>query len=343
MFMTFFVRCFHSFKRNVPASVMPLVLPLVFLMLFLEAGRGDDAVFEFRLGVVAHVQDAALTEALIETGLVDIKQVDQDDAPVQINARRYDGILATSPESGETTFYVRPGYESLAAAIINQSRTLQNAIGPVKVQVLESSSNGYLEFIIPGLFVMVLIQIATTSTANLVLSDRADGTLRIISTVKGSAFPLFSAELLFRLLFTLGSYLLMLAVAVNVAGFSLEGRWLEFTLVFALGSMMMITLGYTMGGLLPSRRNWSALITLIGLAFWFFSDILFQATQHELARPLALLLPPTYLTDALRQISTGDKGSFSLGFDVLMLALWLLVFSVVSVKFFRFETNDDRM
>jgi ABC-2 type transport system permease protein len=135
---------------------------------------------------------------------------------------------------------------------------------------------------------------------------------------------------------------MMLAISQSTDGW-LEDRILPFTGVFVLGAVMMIAFGYTLGGILPGRRNWTAVITLIGLAFWFFSDILFQASQHALARPISLLLPPTYLTDALRQIATGKPGTFPLYVDILMMVSILILSSLISLRFFRYDTNDDRL
>lgn len=359
MFKNFFLRCYHSFSRNIIVSLLPLVMPVIFLLLFLNATSDAGTVPSLRVGVEQSQAANPLVEALTETGVVSVDEVPLNADTKTIDARRFDALLLpAAPGSAKPVFLVRPGFERWSRMILASTGQSPDSAGgtprmpaapqaasvaAVDMQVSEPSSNGYLAFILPGLFVMVLIQLAMTSTANVVLGDRADGTFRMVSSVKGAILPLISAEILFRLLFAMACYVFMMIAIQQVAGNWLGDKVILFSAVFLLGAMMMVALGYTLGGILPGRRNWSAVVTLLGLAFWFFSDILFQASQHALARPLALLLPPTYLTDALRQISTGQPGTFSLAVDVAMIALFLVAFCAISLRFFRFETNDDRM
>ena len=54
-------------------------------------------------------------------------------------------------------------------------------------------------------------------------------------------------------------------------------------------------------------------------------------------QPVVAALPLTYLGDALRQIMVGATATYSLGFDVAVLAAWLVVCSILAVRFFRWE------
>lgn len=367
MFKNFFLRCYRSFSRNIIVSLLPLAMPVIFLLLFLNATTDAGKAPSLRVGVEQSQAANPLVEALTETGVASVDEVPLNANTKTIDARRFDALLLPpQPGSAKPVFLVRPGYERWSRMILDSTGRSPDRAGgtprepapagagpaaggmpataaAVDMRVSAASSNGYLAFILPGLFVMVLIQLAMTSTANVVLNDRADGTFRMVSSVKGAILPLISAEILFRLLFALACYAFMMIAIQQAAGNWLGDKVVLFSAVFLLGATMMVALGYTLGGILPGRRNWSAAVTLLGLAFWFFSDILFQASQHALARPLALLLPPTYLTDALRQISTGQPGTFSLVLDVAMIALFLAAFCAISLRFFRFETNDDRM
>lgn len=351
MFREFFLRCYRSFSRNLIVSLLPLAMPIVFLLLFLDATGTAANAPSLRIGVASSVASSPIVDALTETGVVRFNELAEGAEKGPIDGRKNDAILMASADApGQVELIVRKGFAPWAELIVADIRkgtpvatAPQTASSGIRIKEQEVSNNDYLSFILPGLFVMVLIQLAMTSTASVVLGDRADGTFRMVASVKGAIVPLISAEILFRLIFAMSCYgFMMLAVGQSTDGW-LEGRILPFTAVFALGSMMMIAFGYTLGGILPGRRNWTAVITLLGLAFWFFSDILFQASQHELARPLSLLLPPTYLTDALRQIATGKPGTFPLYVDISVMASILILSSLISFRFFRYDTNDDRL
>lgn len=363
MFRQFFLRCYRSFSRNFVVSILPLVMPMVFLLLFLDATQGAAEAPALRVAVTSEAASSAWVDTLIATGVVKIDPLPSGADPDVIDVRKQDAILTlSSTEEGAVELRVRKGFEPWAKLLSQQASLAATGVagvtgengektfttpepvhGQLRIRELETRRNDYLSFILPGLFVMVLIQLAMTSTANVVLNDRADGTFRMIASVKGALLPLISAEILFRLLFACLCYAMMI-VAINQATDGWIGpNIVPFTGVFLLGAAMMVALGYTLGGLLPGRRNWSAVITVLGLAFWFFSDILFQASQHPLARPVSLMLPPTYLTDALRQVATGRPGTFPLYIDIGAMLMVLIGSAIVSIKYFRFETNDDRM
>lgn len=347
MFRQFLLRCYRSFSRNLVVSILPLAMPMVFLLLFLDATRDAGAPPSFRIGVTHAAASSPWVDVLMAKGVVRIDELGEGDRSKSIDSRKHDAILQAPNKAGAPVLLVRKGFAAWARVLTADSsvHTVGTAVSAPNIEIreIEVSNNDYLSFILPGLFVMVLIQLAMTSTASVVLNDRADGTFRLVSSVKGAILPLVSAEILFRLIFACVCYaFMMIAIAQATDGW-LGANAIPFTAVFALGAAMMVVFGYTLGGLLPGRRNWTAVITLLGLAFWFFSDILFPASQHALARPLSLLLPPTYLTDALRQIASGKPGTFPLYVDISAMLFVLVASAAISFRYFRFETNDDRL
>lgn len=361
MFRQFLLRCYRSFSRNIVVSILPLAMPMIFLLLFLDATQGAGAPPSFRVGVVPEAASHPWVDKLLAKGVVRIDPLAAGDKADTIDGRKHDAVLLAPQQDGTPVLMVRQGFgpwarlltadtaapaaadPAAAAPAAAPSATAAAPAAPIAIREIKVSNNDYLSFILPGLFVMVLIQLSMTSTANVVLNDRADGTFRLVSSVKGAIVPLVAAEILFRMLFACICYaVMMLAISQSTDGW-INASTIPFTAVFFLGAAMMVVFGYTLGGLLPGRRNWTAVITLTGLAFWFFSDILFPASQHALARPLALILPPTYLTDALRQIATGKPGTFPLYVDIGAMLFVLLASAAISIRYFRFETNDDRL
>ncbi|WP_338844656.1 ABC transporter permease [Massilia sp. W12] len=348
MFRQFLLRCYRSFSRNIVVSILPLAMPMIFLLLFLDATKGAGAPPSFRIGVAQEAASSPWVDELMAKGVVRIDTLTSEAKADTIDSRKHDAILLAPDKTGVPVLMVREGLMPWARVLtadklVNSAEGGATARPRIDIREIKVSNNDYLSFILPGLFVMVLIQLAMTSTANVVLNDRADGTFRLVSSVKGAILPLVAAEILFRLIFACVCYCLMLlAISQSTTGW-INSTIFPFTAVFMLGAVMMVVFGYTLGGLLPGRRNWTAVITLMGLAFWFFSDILFPASQHALARPLALVLPPTYLTDALRQIATGKPGTFPLYVDIGAMVFVLVVSTVISIRYFRFETNDDRL
>ena len=50
-----------------------------------------------------------------------------------------------------------------------------------------------------------------------------------------------------------------------------------------------------------------------------------------------MVIPLTYLVDALRQVMVNIPGDYSLLINVIVLVIWLLVSFLITVKFWRWE------
>ncbi|MFA7388143.1 MAG: hypothetical protein WCZ87_10825, partial [Thiohalobacteraceae bacterium] len=171
MFIQFFLRCYRSFSRNVIVSILPLAMPMVFLLLFLDATSDAAAAPSFRVGVAPTVADSPWVDALMGRGVVRIDELSSDQKPGAIDARKHDAILLPGDGDGMPVLLVRKGFESWARLLTSQApaestSALSAATGAVpglEIREVEVSKNDYLSFILPGLFVMVLIQLAMTS------------------------------------------------------------------------------------------------------------------------------------------------------------------------------------
>jgi ABC-2 type transport system permease protein len=70
----------------------------------------------------------------------------------------------------------------------------------------------------------------------------------------------------------------------------------------------------------------------------FLSGIFFPlAILPEWLRGVAILMPLTYLGDALRQVMVGGIPFAPLPVDVAVLAIWMLACTYISGRFFRWQ------
>lgn len=341
LFTQFVFRSLRYFQRNIAAGALPFVMPLIFLFLFVSSSTNLSQAPQLTLEQVGEpvlAEQKLAVDRLQRSGLFNIIE----SSATSKSTLSFDGQITLSQRDSGVQVLLKPGFQHwgglishVSAGGVTNARTANIAI---KYGKIERAS--YLEFIIPGLFVMALIQIATSATAGVILDDRADGTLRMVASARRALLPYFAAELTTRLVFASVSYLFMAILVTLLAGFSPLGGWMLFTVLYALGAVTMISFGIMVGGVLPTRSGWASSITILSLLMWFFSDILFQATQHPAARPIALLMPSTYLTDSLRQISTSGAGSFAVWQDALVMIIIASTSVGLSAKFFKFDTND---
>jgi ABC-2 type transport system permease protein len=61
------------------------------------------------------------------------------------------------------------------------------------------------------------------------------------------------------------------------------------------------------------------------------------AGMPSFIEPLVKILPLTYLNDALRQIMVAGTPLYSMGIDIIVLAVWAIVSLGVTIRFFRWD------
>jgi ABC-2 type transport system permease protein len=116
------------------------------------------------------------------------------------------------------------------------------------------------------------------------------------------------------------------------------GSWVILLLIAVLGALVMIALGYLLAARIRTGEGGNGLVTVAFMALQFLSGLFFPL---ELApswmKAVSVLLPSTYLGDALRQVMVGATPQFSLAVDLAALAGFLVVLSVAAVYLFRWE------
>jgi hypothetical protein len=80
------------------------------------------------------------------------------------------------------------------------------------------------------------------------------------------------------------------------------------------------------------------------LGLFFTANVLIELREKQVLRrlgatplPRTTLLAFTYLADLLRQVMIGSTPTYPLALDLAVVCGWLMVCSVLAVKFFRWE------
>ncbi|MBA2489881.1 MAG: ABC transporter permease, partial [Chloroflexi bacterium] len=87
-----------------------------------------------------------------------------------------------------------------------------------------------------------------------------------------------------------------------------------------------------------TEESANALTSIVQFPLMFLSGIFFPIEfMPDFLRPVATLLPLTYLGDALRQVMVGGAPFAPLAVDALVLGGWLVGSFLISARFFRWQ------
>ena len=220
----------------------------------------------------------------------------------------------------------------------DQSLTRQPALLTIQAFTTTVSSLRTVDFLLPGILAMALMQLGVMATAPPLVQLREQQILRRLGATPLSRSMLLSAQVCLRLTIGLTQTVLLILVGSLVFHVHMIGNWLDLAGFVVLGALMFVSLGYLMSGLAKTQDSIMGLSQLINFPMMFLSGLFFPVDMMPgWIQPVINAMPLTYLADGLRQIMVGAIPLHSLQVDLIVLAAWLVVCAVLAVRFFRWE------
>lgn len=211
-----------------------------------------------------------------------------------------------------------------------------------KVVAGNSIVNGmsYIDFVVPGLVTMSLMQMTIFSIAFVVAQQREKGVLKRLMATPMRAVDFMTAQVLTRLIIGLVQVVLLISVAILALNYHMNGSFLAVIFVAAIGVLVFLSLGFIISGIAKTVETVPAIANMILFPMIFFGNIFFPLDNlPKWLKPVAEVLPIKYLADALRNIMTLGHSIFDVKKDVLGLTIWLIIFLVIATRVFSFSTK----
>jgi ABC-2 type transport system permease protein len=348
-----------EFVRDRMAMFWTLAFPIFFIVIFgLIFSGASDTSFDVGLAVEDHGAAAgALQQAFASVGVFKLQIGSRDDllaslrngklaAVIVIPAGVSQAVANGQPAQVET--YYDPSSQATAQIVltvvdkvvdgVDQGLTQRPTLLTDQQQPITAKDLGEIDFLLPGILAMSLMQLGLFATAPALVQLREQQVLRRIGATPLPRATLLAAQVVHRL--TIGGVQTALILIIGTLAFKVNiignlGLLLGFVL---LGALMFVALGYLISGLARTQDSVTGITQLLNFPMMFLSGVFFPV---ELVpgwiRPVVALLPLTYLADALRQIMVGATPSYSLPLDFGILAGWLIVCGLLAVRFFKWE------
>src|SRR5262245_38587170 len=209
-----------------------------------------------------------------------------------------------------------------------------------QAQTINTHTLNAIDFLVPGILAMSLMQLGLFGTAPPLVSLRQDGVLRRLGATPLPRWKLLTSQVLLRL--SIGLVQTGLIIGLGVAAFNMhmEGNWLVLLGLVILGALTFVGLGYFIAAISRTVESASGISSGVNFPMMFLSGIFFPIASLASVPVLAVIiriLPLTYLGDALRQVTVQGAPEFPLWVDVAVLGGWFMVCALLSVRFFKWE------
>jgi len=346
--------------RNKAAIFFTLFLPLMFIAIFGFLSQSGGATFSIGVdnqsttplaaqvvGALKKVEAFKLTESSqpqldekLGKGKIDLEVI----IPADFGRSNAAGQLQPSrliahynqarPQNGQAANLVLGQILSGLNAQITRAPQLIS----VQSSGVQTSNLGSIDFLLPGILAMSIMQLGVFSVAFAFVSMKAAGMLRRLQATPTHPVQFVAAQAVTRLIVGLLQVILLTVLGIWLFHFHLIGNIFEFLLIAILGTLVFLSLGFIVAGWAKDENQAAPIANLVSFPMLFLSGTFFPRDAFPAwLKTITDYFPLTYLTDALRTIANEGAHLAQISGDLLGLAVWGVVLFIIAVRVFRWE------
>ncbi len=354
-----------TFREKVAIFWMFLFPVLIMLLLGAIFGRSGQA--NITVGVVDKDQSVA-TQAIV-TGLGNIEafkvasgseeeqlqrlQDGKNNAVLVLEEGFFSSIQSGHP--GTAVIYVDQSsptvsgiaYSSISQVMSQISQEMAKQYDPslnvpelISVEQKNVTSNelSYVDFIVPGILAMTIMQAGLMGLAISFAGLRERGILR---RIKVSPVPLsryLGSQIAYSLVLVLIQSGLLLLVGWAVFHIHIRGNPLYIIVIVLLGALSFLAMGFLIASVARTLKTTEMAASAINMPMMFLAGVFFPLSiLPGFLATLARFLPLYYLGHAMRQVMIQGQGLGAVWLDIVVLIGFGLACFALSLKFFKWE------
>ena len=234
---------------------------------------------------------------------------------------------------------------STAVSIINQildKTTLSVSNAPtlfnLKTEQVNSRDLKYIDFLVPGIVALSLMQMSVFSVAFVFVDFKEKGILKRLLATPMRPYQFVVANVITRLMVAVIQSALLIAIGVLIFNAHVIGSvWLLVPVVI-LGSIMFLGLGFTLSGLAKTVESVPAIANIAVFPMMFLGGVFFPiSTMPNWLQNIAGYLPLTYLSNSIREVMIEGATFSDIQTNIYWMIAWAVVLVVAANFVFGFE------
>lgn len=200
---------------------------------------------------------------------------------------------------------------------------------------VQSRSQRYIDFLLPGLLAFTLMQVAIAGSGFNIVEYRRKGILKrlFVTPIRPSDF--IAGIVLSRTVVCLIQLTVLLLVAMLLMDVSILGSYAALYTIIITGTLLFLCLGFMLGSLAKTQQSIMAIGNLVIFPQIFLSGVFYPVdSMPALIQPLASVLPLTFVAGALRAIASEGAALTEIPLELAGIAFWLVVTFLAATRFF---------
>lgn len=346
------------FVRNRQALFFSIFMPLMIMVIF--GAMNFDRQTSLTVGLVAEhpgMAAAAFVQQAKKIPAVTVDQGTLEEELRSLKAGDRTAVLVVPDNflmplgSRQLSVYVnsgRPIEANMALAMIDRvadKATLMASHATPLFEIKQESVSvrevRYIEFLLPGVIAMSVMQMSVFSVAFVFAQYREKGVLKRLLATPVRPYQFVTANILTRLLMSLFQAGVFTVLGLMIFHIHIVGAYWLLAVCIVAGSLMFLGLGFTISGLCKTMETVPVLSNIIVFPMLFLGNVFFSAgNMPGWLKPIANNLPLTYFSRALRAVMTEGAGLAEIRWDLLGIVGWGALLITLAMITFRMQGKE---
>lgn len=359
-FRSLTIASLKMYFRNVTAVFFTMFIPIILVIIFGLLNSGDNSgSIKIALTNNSKTEVAQNFEkSLKEIKAFNIEDMNEQDARDQLGKGKIDlqvviptdfgAVVASGLKPSTVASYYnqgKPGSGQTAGLIIGQVMSQYNAkitnapqIFALKNTGVKTNNLNYIDFLLPGIIAMTIMQLGIFSVAFGFISFKTSGALRRMQATPLHPINFLAAQSVTRVIIGVAQVLILLGIGVFAFNMHLIGSLFTMISMSLIGIVTFLAFGFAIAGWAKDENQAAPVANLVSFPMLFLSGTFFPREAFpEYLQKITDVLPLTFLADALRRIANEGATLWMVRGDILGLVIWAIIAFVVAVRVFKWE------
>lgn len=359
-FRSLTIASLKMYFRNVTAVFFTMFIPILLVIIFGLLNSGDNSgSIHIALTNNSKTQMAQNFEsALKNIKAFKVDEMSEKDARDQLGKGKLDlqvviptdfGVVtATGVKPSTVASYYnqnKPGSGQTAGLIIGQIMSQYNdkITGAPQIFVLKNTGIktndlNYIDFLLPGIIAMTIMQLGIFSVAFGFISFKTSGALRRMQATPLHPINFLAAQSITRVIIGIAQVLLLLGIGVYAFHMHLIGSLFNMLVMALIGTVTFLAFGFGIAGWAKDENQAAPVANLISFPMLFLSGTFFPRESFpDYLKRITDVLPLTYLADGLRRIANEGATLWAVRHDIFGLFIWAIIAFIIAVRVFKWE------
>lgn len=341
--------------RNRTALFWNLAFPILFIVLFGFLFSGDD--IQLSVGIAGADSSELARQVTDRMDAADGFDVQTGSASEELDAlgdgdRTVVVVFGEGSEPGRASADVywdqsNPQIGTVALTAVRgflqeANLAISDVAPPIEVheQSVESDELTYIDFLVPGILAMALMNSGMVGLASAFVTYREKGILR---RIRATPFPLSSfiaARIIAQLFTSVMQAVLLVGLGIILFDLNITGNILAVLLMVVLGSLAFLSLGFVISAFARNQETADSLANALTFPMLFLGGVFFPVdSAPEWLQPIMRIIPLRYLVDGLRDLMVQGATLPDIWLDIVVMAATGAVGFLLALRFFRWESN----